>query len=73
MAEASEKKVKINLPRASGGAPQDVFCSVNGVNYIIPRGQTVEVPDYVAEEVNRAQKAEDFMFREKTRMKNTTT
>lgn len=71
MADTTEKikKVKITLPRASGSAPRDVFVSVNGVNYIVPRGQEVEVPDYVAAEIERASRAEAYMQDEKDRMK----
>lgn len=61
-------KVKITLPRARGSEPKELFVGVNGVNYLIPKGKTVEVPDYVAEEIKRAQAAEDFEDNEKERM-----
>lgn len=73
MAEnTTNKKTKIVVPRLSGGAAPDVFCSINGVNYIVPRGKPVEVPDFVAEEIRRAQEAEEFMYREKDRIRNIT-
>lgn len=65
---ATEKKtdsVKITLPRARKGEAEDLFVSINGVNYLVPKGKTVEVPDFVAEEIRRAQAAEDYMFDDK--------
>ena len=50
MAGKSEKDmVKIKLPRTPGKGNNDVFVSVNCENYLIKRGETVEVPDYVLE------------------------
>ena len=61
-------KVKITLPKARGAEPKELFVGINGVSYLIPKGKPVEVPDYVAEEVKRAQAAEDFEDDEKLRM-----
>lgn len=61
-------KVKITLPKARGNEPKELFVGINGVSYLIPKGKPVEVPDYVAEEVKRAQAAEDFEDDEKLRM-----
>lgn len=47
-AEKAEKKVKIKLP-LTRGEKDDVYVCVNGISYLIKRGETVEVPDYVAE------------------------
>ncbi len=48
MAAATEKKVKIKLP-LTRTEKDDVYVCVNGISYLIKRGETVEVPDYVAE------------------------
>ena len=41
-------KVKIKLPLTK--TEKDAkYCAVNGKSYLIKRGETVEVPDYVAE------------------------
>lgn len=61
-------KVKITLPKARGSEPRELLVGINGVNYLIPKGKQVEVPDYVAEEVKRAQAAEDFMDEQKDEM-----
>ena len=48
MATATIKKVKIKLP-LTRTQKDDVYVCVNGESYQIKRGETVEVPDYVAE------------------------
>lgn len=48
MATATTKKVKIKLP-LTRTEKDDVYVAVNGKPYQIKRGETVEVPDYVAE------------------------
>lgn len=40
------KKIKIPLTRTE---KDDVYVCVNGESFLIKRGKTVEVPDYVAE------------------------
>jgi hypothetical protein len=45
---ATEKKVKIKLP-LTRTEKEDVYVCVNGNSFLIKRGETVEVPDYVAE------------------------
>ena len=44
----TEKKVKIRLP-LTRTEKDDVYVAVNGVSYLIKRGETVEVPASVAE------------------------
>jgi len=52
------KKVKIRLPLQRGEEP-DVYVSINDESWLIKRGETVEVPDYVAELLDRAQAQRD--------------
>lgn len=55
------KRVQVRLPRLSGqNAIQEEFFSVNGKNYIIKRGETVEIPEEVAEVIRNAEKAEEY-------------
>ena len=42
------KMVKIKLP-LTRSEKDDVYVAVNGKSFLIKRGETVEVPDYVAE------------------------
>ena len=44
----TDKKVKIRLP-LTRTEKDDVYVCVNGMSFQIKRGETVEVPDYVAE------------------------
>lgn len=46
--ENKVKKVKIKLP-LTRSEKDDVYVCVNGESFLIKRGETVEVPDYVAE------------------------
>lgn len=55
------KRIEVRLPRNTGqNANQDEFFSVNGKNYIIKRGETVEIPEEVAEVIRNAEKAEEY-------------
>ena len=58
------KRVTVRLPRLPGqNAIQEEFFSVNGRNYIVKRGEYVEVPEEVAEVINNAEKAEEYAMR----------
>ena len=55
------KRVSVKLPRNNGqNANQDEFFSVNFKNYIIKRGERVEIPEALAEVIENNEKAEDF-------------
>jgi hypothetical protein len=56
-----EKRVTVRLPRLNGqNAIQEEFFSVNGRNYRIKRGETVEIPEEVAEVLRNGEKAEEY-------------
>ena len=56
-----KKRVTVRLPRLPGqNAIQEEFFSVNGKNYIIKRGETVEIPEEVAEVIRNGEKAEEY-------------
>ena len=50
-----KKNVRIRLFRDNGRYKEDLFVSVNGVNYKIRRGVDVEVPPEVAEVLEHSQ------------------
>ena len=57
----AEKRVEVRLPRRGGqNANQDEFFSANFKNYIIKRGETVEIPEEVAAVIRDAEKAEEY-------------
>ena len=56
----SEKKmVRIKLFRDNQNYSGDVFVAVNGESYLIQRGITVEVPDYIAEVLETSQREDE--------------
>ena len=58
------KRVTVKLPRLSGqNAVQEEFFSVNGKNYIIKRGEEVEIPEEVAEVIRNAEKADEYAMK----------
>ena len=60
----SAKRVEVRLPMNKGqNADQDEFFSVNFKNYIIRRGETVEIPEELAEVIINAEKADEYAMR----------
>jgi hypothetical protein len=55
----SNKKVEVFIPRARGNEDPNFFVAVNGVNYVLPRGKRVMVPAHIADEIKRAEKAQE--------------
>ena len=63
-ATESAKRVEVKIPRLKGqNAVQEEFFSVNFKNYIIKRGEYVEVPEELAEVVKNGEKAEEYAMR----------
>lgn len=52
-------RVEITVPKGYANDDPNFFISVNGVNYLLPRGKKSMVPDFVAEEFYRSQRAQD--------------
>ncbi len=56
-----KQRVTVRLPRNPGqNARQEEFFSVNGKNYLIKRGETVEIPEEVAEVIRLSEMAEEY-------------
>lgn len=53
------KRVKITVPRGYANDEPNLLIAVNGVNYLLPKGKTSEVPVFIAEEFYRSQKAQE--------------
>lgn len=61
MAETA-KRVDIFIPRAASNREDpNLYVGINGVNYVLPKGKTSKVPDFVAEEIRRADAAAIYM------------
>ena len=52
-----ENRVEVFVPKGYANDDPNLFVSVNGVNYLLPRGKKSLVPDFVAAEVERAKRA----------------
>lgn len=66
------KMVDLTIPKLrSANAETQKFISVNGESYLIKRGETVNVPEYIAEAYYNSEKAkdEDFELIEKVKAK----
>ena len=61
MAATKEERVEVFIPRAVGKDDPNLFVSVNGVNYLLPRGKKSMVPKHIAEEIHRSQRAEEAL------------
>lgn len=64
MAEAkvrveAEERVDIFIPRGNANDDPNLFVSVNGVNYLLPRGKTSKVPAHIKDEIERSQRAQE--------------
>lgn len=57
---AEEKRVKITVDRGSSREDPNLFVGINGVNYLIPKGKTSSVPDFVKDELDRAKDADNY-------------
>ena len=66
----NEERVEIFVPKGYTGDEPNVFVSVNGVNYLLPRGKKSMVPKFVAEEIRRSEKAADIFYENVDGMKN---
>lgn len=53
------ERVELYVPRTGNRDETDAFVSVNGVNYLLPRGKTHMVPKAVYDEFMRSEKAKE--------------
>lgn len=52
------KRVEVFIPRAAANDDPNFFVGVNGVSYLLPRGKKSKVPEEIAAEIDRANKAQ---------------
>lgn len=53
------KKVYLFIPRGASVDDPNVIISVNGKNWVLPKGKTSKVPAFVKYEYDRAQRAKE--------------
>ncbi len=56
------KRVEIAIARGADREDPNLFVAVNGVNYLLPRGKKSMVPEEVAREILRSEKAADIFY-----------
>lgn len=54
-----DNRVEIFVPKGYANDDPNMFISINGVNYLLPRGKKSTVPDFVADEFYRSQRAQE--------------
>lgn len=64
-------RVELRIPRSSADEDPNVFISVNGKNWLIPKGKAVYVPPEVAEEYRRSIEAKERFIRVVENRRNT--
>jgi hypothetical protein len=57
--KVKDERVEIFVPRGYANDDPNLLISVNGVNYVLPRGKKPMVPACVAYEFRRSQKAQE--------------
>ena len=57
------EKVEVFVPKGYVNEEPNLFVSVGGVNYLLPRGRTSLVPPEVAYELERSRKAQEDLDR----------
>ena len=57
--KVQDNRVEVYIPRAQANEDPNLFVSVNGVAYLLPRGKRSLVPPHIAEEIKRSEKAQE--------------
>ena len=55
----AEERVEVYIERGYANDEPNLFVSVNGVNYLLPKGKKSLVPAHVAAEIERSKRAKD--------------
>ena len=56
------ERVEVYIPRGADREDPNLFVAVNGVNYLLPRGKKSMVHKFVAEEIERSNRAADIFY-----------
>ena len=56
-----DNRVEVFVPKGYANDEPNLFVSVNGVNYLLPKGKKSLVPAHVAAEIERSKKAQEKM------------
>ena len=61
MANQKPEMVDLFIPRGPSFEDPNVIISVNGKNYVLPKGKTSKVPAFVKYEYDRGQRAKEAL------------
>ena len=56
-----EGYVDLFIPKGYANDEPNLFISVNGKNFLLPKGKTSKVPTYIKEEYERSQRAQEAL------------
>lgn len=56
-----DERVEMFIPRGDRNSDPDLFVSINGKNYLLPKGKTSFVPKEVADEIERSNYAQRML------------
>lgn len=59
----ADDRVDLFIPRGQANDEPNLLISINGKNYLLPRGKTSKVPPEVASEYRRAMRAQEMLDR----------
>ena len=65
---SDEKKVKIHIPRGASNEDPNFYIKVNGVHYVLPKGQDHMVPPHIAYEFERSKRATETQDENRSRL-----
>ena len=57
----SEKRVEVSVPRGAEREDPNLFVGINGMSYLLPKGKKSSVPEAVAFEIARSERARDAL------------
>ena len=57
----ADERVEIFVPKGYANDEPNLLIAVNGVSYLLPRGNASKVPKHIAEEFYRSQKAQEAL------------
>ena len=58
---AEQDRVEVYIPKGYANDEPNYYCSINGVNYLLPKGKKSMVPAHVKAEIDRSMKAQERM------------
>jgi hypothetical protein len=66
--QVKEKYVDLHVHKGYANDEPNLFISINGKNFLLPKGKTSKVPLYVKEEYDRSMRAQEALDRKSAEM-----